>query len=41
MIIAEYIWLDNNGNFRSKARTLNIDITTYLNDTYTKNVYKR
>ena len=36
MIIAEYIWLDNNGDFRSKARSLDIDMTLYLNDMYTK-----
>ena len=37
MIIAEYIWLDSNNNFRSKARTLEIDnLGNFLNDEYSK-----
>ncbi len=35
MIIAEYIWLDNNGDFRSKARSLEIgDISTFLSERF-------
>lgn len=38
MIIAEYIWLDNDSNFRSKARTLDIDNLSYfLSDSFSKN----